>query len=147
MSEAKISWGGGQIAFCEICFEKFAILSLNSAVHYLYIEMFSYFNPHGYAFFIYSKLVRDLTINEMFAISTVLMLNVTVDSICYSQCKDKYLRDANGGKGLRQMQKWATSGDALVHPMPKKVSKLFYIIVRLLQNARYVGVHWCCMSV
>ena len=54
----------------------------------------------------------------------------------FRQCADKYMRDALGSKGTRLLDKWIASKEALQDPMPKKVAKLFYIIFRLLQNAR-----------
>ena len=51
------------------------------------------------------------------------------------------MRDALGSKGTRLLNKWITSKEALEDPMPEKVAKLFYIIFRLLQNARYVQIN------
>ena len=45
------------------------------------------------------------------------------------------MRDALGSKGMRQMEKWVSNGEAQQEPMNKKVAKLFYIIFRLTQNA------------
>lgn len=52
------------------------------------------------------------------------------------QCVEKYLNDACGAKGLRLMDRWVKTGDALQSPMPYRIGKLFYIMIRLLQNAQ-----------
>jgi hypothetical protein len=53
------------------------------------------------------------------------------------ECLDKYLRDAQGSKGTKFLQKWCKD-----HPeeliLPAKMCKMLYVIVRLLQNARFV---------
>ncbi len=43
-----------------------------------------------------------------------------------------------GAKGIRLLDKWVASGEAKQTPMTARVGKLFYIILRLLQNARSV---------
>ncbi len=52
-------------------------------------------------------------------------------------CAEKYLRDALGNKGTKYLDRLVASNEAFESPMTKKVAKLFYIIFRLLFNARY----------
>ena len=54
----------------------------------------------------------------------------------FRQVCEKYMHDALGAKGTRLIDKWVRSGAALQRPMEKKEGKLFYIILRLLQNAK-----------
>ncbi|XP_052064767.1 uncharacterized protein LOC127704668 [Mytilus californianus] len=54
-----------------------------------------------------------------------------------SLCLDKYLRDALGNKGLKLFEKW-TKDKPYDLQMTERQSKLAYIIIRLLQNAKNV---------
>lgn len=54
-----------------------------------------------------------------------------------SLCLDKYLRDALGNKGLKLFEKW-TKDKPYDLQMTERESKLAYIIIRLLQNAKNV---------
>ncbi|XP_071121068.1 uncharacterized protein [Mytilus edulis] len=54
-----------------------------------------------------------------------------------SLCLDKYLRDALGNKGLKLFEKW-TKDKPYDLQMTERESKLGYIIIRLLQNAKNV---------
>ncbi|XP_021347858.1 uncharacterized protein LOC110446857 isoform X2 [Mizuhopecten yessoensis] len=49
-------------------------------------------------------------------------------------CLDKYLRDACGSKGTKQLQRM-TDGHSPTEALSDRMSKLAYIIIRLLQNA------------
>ena len=53
----------------------------------------------------------------------------------FRQVCEKYLHDATGAKGIRLLEKWVKAGDTAGAVLPRKVAKLFYIIIRLLQNA------------
>ncbi|XP_059161994.1 uncharacterized protein LOC131945033 isoform X2 [Physella acuta] len=50
-------------------------------------------------------------------------------------CFDKYMKEAQGNTGLKQLQKWKESNKELQKLTPK-LNKLGYIALRLLQNAR-----------
>lgn len=52
------------------------------------------------------------------------------------ECLDKYLRDAQGSKGTKYLHKWCKE-NAETQILPAKMCKMLYVIVRLLQNARY----------
>ncbi|VDI12629.1 Hypothetical predicted protein [Mytilus galloprovincialis] len=54
-----------------------------------------------------------------------------------SLCLDKYLTDALGNKGLKLFEKW-TKDKPYDLQMTERESKLGYIIIRLLQNAKNV---------
>ncbi|XP_064602496.1 uncharacterized protein LOC135468271 [Liolophura sinensis] len=66
------------------------------------------------------------------------------DLFLHSLCLEKYLRDGLGSKGLKQFEKWMKdqSPHNLLTP---KLSKLVYIILRLLQNARDVTLKRLCV--
>ncbi|XP_069133533.1 uncharacterized protein [Argopecten irradians] len=49
-------------------------------------------------------------------------------------CLEKYLRDACGSKGTKQLYRW-TDGHSPTEVLTDRMSKLAYIIIRLLQNA------------
>lgn len=83
-------------------------------------------------------------------VSAVMVVDVINHDRCYtssldSQCLDKYLRDATGSKGTKQLSKWEARGEMKQDPLPAKVCKLSYIVLRLLQNARYMYNH-CSVS-
>lgn len=50
-------------------------------------------------------------------------------------CLDKYLKEAQGNTGLKQLQKWKENNPDVDYLSPK-LNKLGYICLRLLQNAR-----------
>lgn len=50
-------------------------------------------------------------------------------------CLDKYLRDAQGSKGTKYLNKWCNDNPEATH-LTTKMCKMLYVIVRLLQNAR-----------
>lgn len=54
------------------------------------------------------------------------------------ECLSKYLRDAQGSKGTKQLQKLCAEHPGMTK-LTKKMCKLVYVIVRLLQNARNVA--------
>ncbi|KAK3103576.1 hypothetical protein FSP39_020312 [Pinctada imbricata] len=60
---------------------------------------------------------------------------------CKRNCLDKYLRDATGSKGTKLFDRWISElqhkGTNLEDDMPQKLNKLAYVIIRLLQNAKY----------
>lgn len=52
-------------------------------------------------------------------------------------CFEKYLKEAQGTNGLKQLEKWKVSNSE-VEDLPPQLNKLAYICLRLLQNARFV---------
>ncbi|CAL1543502.1 unnamed protein product [Lymnaea stagnalis] len=50
-------------------------------------------------------------------------------------CFDKYMKEAQGNTGLKQLQKWKDN-NPVVDQLTPKLNKLSYISIRLLQNAR-----------
>ncbi|XP_013409525.1 uncharacterized protein LOC106173084 isoform X1 [Lingula anatina] len=55
------------------------------------------------------------------------------------QCLEKYLGDATGSRGLKQLEKWWNQQTDGAELLPVHIRKLFYIVIRLLQNARDVS--------
>ncbi|KAL3842076.1 hypothetical protein ACJMK2_020141 [Sinanodonta woodiana] len=53
------------------------------------------------------------------------------------QCLDKYLRDAEGSRGIKQLRRWCDD-NPLATVLNIKMCKLLYIVVRLLQNAKNI---------
>lgn len=80
----------------------------------------------------FQTLFRVLMQKIKFYPSLIKLSNVFV--LC-RESLNKYLRDAQGSKGTKQLHKWCSE-----HPdstiLSKKMCKLVYVIVRLLQNAR-----------
>ncbi|XP_045175397.2 uncharacterized protein LOC123536344 isoform X2 [Mercenaria mercenaria] len=54
------------------------------------------------------------------------------------ECLEKYLRDAQGSKGTKFLQKWFKD-HTQEEVLPPKMCKMVYVIVRLLQNARDIA--------
>ncbi|KAH9493083.1 hypothetical protein Btru_022770 [Bulinus truncatus] len=52
-------------------------------------------------------------------------------------CFEKYLREAQGNNGLKQITKWKL-GNPESEELPPKINKLAYVCLRLLQNAREI---------
>ncbi|KAH3894223.1 uncharacterized protein LOC127862472 [Dreissena polymorpha] len=52
-------------------------------------------------------------------------------------CLEKYMRDAEGSKGTKLLERWCTDHPEATH-LSDKMCKLLYIIIRLLQNAREI---------
>ena len=55
----------------------------------------------------------------------------------FRETLNKYLRDAQGTRGTKQLKRWCDENPS-VTVLPLKMCKLLYVIVRLLQNARFV---------
>ncbi|KAI8780591.1 hypothetical protein BgiBS90_017942, partial [Biomphalaria glabrata] len=58
------------------------------------------------------------------------------DKLLTKSCFEKYLKEAQGTNGLKQLEKWKVSNSE-VEDLPPQLNKLAYICLRLLQNARY----------
>ncbi|XP_005105256.1 uncharacterized protein LOC101860115 [Aplysia californica] len=57
------------------------------------------------------------------------------NTLLTQKCLEKYMKEAQGTTGVKQLQKWR-SNNGLTEQLPHKLSKLGYIVLRLLQNAR-----------
>ena len=66
---------------------------------------------------------------------SVIQLVMICDVIFSRECLDKYMRDAQGSKGTKYLQKWCKDNQQATH-LTTKMCKMLYVIVRLLQNAR-----------
>ncbi|KAK3602619.1 hypothetical protein CHS0354_034203 [Potamilus streckersoni] len=53
------------------------------------------------------------------------------------ECLDKYLRDAEGSRGIKQLRRWCDDNPS-AKLLSIKMCKLLYIVVRLLQNAKNI---------
>ncbi|ESO97526.1 hypothetical protein LOTGIDRAFT_228195 [Lottia gigantea] len=108
------------------------------------------FNPPKQTIKNHEKELCDYTVLEIFRYTELLLsgdarcvetLFLHESSIIYAspewrefQCLDKYLRDAQGSNGVKQLVKWKTNHENIEN-IPTKINKLCYVIVRLLQNA------------